>query len=201
MINDREVAVTLSSSQMLQYYSVSPKLQAGRHIKLDGGGYCWSVAVTNDCIYISCQTHGILVLDTNGKPMRSITPSQTGINFQGVSYIALNRSGNKLYYSGCKSSQLICMTTDGNHIFTYKDPDLKFPRGLVVDDEDNVLITGENSNNIHVVKSDGTKHKALLTSSDDIQTPLGMAYNSTTKTLVVGGWGVEKLMIFNFQQS
>ena len=64
--------------------------------------------------------------------------------------------------------------------------------GLLVDDDDNVLITGEESNNIHVVKSDDMKHKVLVTSSDDIQKPLGMAYNVTTKTLVVGGWEVEK---------
>ena len=88
-----------------------------------------------------------------------------------------------------------------NIFFTYKDPELKYPRGLVVDDDDNVLITGQGSNNIHVFKSDGTKYKVLLTSSDGIQMPLGMAYNSITKTLVVGGWAVEKLTIFNFQQS
>ena len=121
VINDREVAVILTASKTLQFYSVSPKLQASRNIKLDGGGFCWSVAVTNVCIYISRNTADILVLDTDG----NIKPSQTGINVRGLSCIALNRSGNKLYYADCNAKQLICMTTDGKLIFTYKDPDLK----------------------------------------------------------------------------
>ena len=56
----------------------------------------------------------------------------------------------------------------------------------------------EKERNIHVVKSDGTKHKVLLTPSDGIQKPLSMPYSATTKTLVIGGWGVERLMIFDF---
>ena len=96
VINDGEVAVTLTASKTLQFYSVSPKLQASRNIMLDGGGYCWSVAVTKDCIYISRNTVDILVLDTDGKPLRSIMPSQTGINVRGLSYTAIKRSGNKL---------------------------------------------------------------------------------------------------------
>ena len=58
VMNDREVAVTLPGKQLLQYYIVSPKLQAGRNIKLDYGAYCWGVAVTKDCIYVSRDTPG-----------------------------------------------------------------------------------------------------------------------------------------------
>ena len=143
VINDREVAATLQSGQMLQFYNVSPKLQAGRNIKLDGSAQCWSVAITKDCIYVSRSTPDILVLDTNGKTLRSIIPAQMGIHFQSLSYIAINCSGNKLYYSDCWDNKLICMTTVGKHVFTYTDPDLKSPRGLIVDDDDNVLIASE----------------------------------------------------------
>ena len=190
VISDQEVV--LSACQTLQFYRVSPRLQFIRNIELD----CWSVAVAKDSIYVSRSTPEILVLDTNGNRLRSIAPAQTRISFRELSYIALNPSGNKLYYSDCNGSQLICLTTDGKHIYTYTDPDLKSPRGLIVDDDDNVLIAGEDSNNIHVVRADGTKHNVLVTSSDSIQTPVGMAYNSTTNMLVVSEWDGEKLKIF-----
>ena len=199
VISEEEVVVTLTNCQTLQFYHVSPKLQATRNIKLDGSGWFWSVTVANDCIYVSRSTPEILVLDKNCNRLRSITPARTGVKFHGLSYIALNRSGNKLFYSDCNSHQLICMATDGKHIYTYTDPDLRSPRGIIVDEDDNVVITGQSSNNIHMVRADGTKHTALLAFSDGIQKPVGIAYYSTTKTLVVGEWDGE-LKIFNLKR-
>ena len=205
VIDRQEVIVSFPSAKMLQYYTVSPKLQAGRCINISGETMCWGVKVINDRIYVSRKyyigTPDIIVIDAAGKLLKRMTESDIGNKFNYAYFLALNSSGSKIHLSDFGDNQLICMTPDDNHIFTYTDPELKCPRGLLVDDDDNVLITGQGSNNIHVVKSDGTKHKILLTSSDDIHEPVGMAYDFNTNTLVVGGWGYEKLMIFKFQQS
>lgn len=88
------------------------------------------------------------------------------------------------------------MTTDGVHIYTNTNSDLVSPRGLIVDNDDNVVIACEGSNNMHVVRADGTKHNVLITPNDGIQKPVGIAYRSSTKTLVVGEWSGEKLKFF-----
>ena len=57
VIDHQEVIVSFPSAKMLQYYTVSPKLQAGRSINISGKTMCWGVKVINDRIYV--QYHAI----------------------------------------------------------------------------------------------------------------------------------------------
>ena len=203
VVDDQKVLVSFPDAKVLQYFTVEPKLQPGRSISVSGNTCCSGIAVTSDRIYVSRQwgsgLPGVLILDSNGKELNNITASQTNIKFRRPFYVTLNRSGNKLYVSDHDTNQLTCMTTEGKHIFTYSDPDLKCPRGIVVDEDDNILLCGEISNNIHVIKSDGTKHKVLLSSTDGVSSPCGMAYCPSSRKLVVGGNRVDNISIFTLQ--
>jgi hypothetical protein len=53
------------------------------------------------------------------------------------------------------------MTSDGSCLFTYTDAALSRARGVDVDDEGNLYICGNVSNNIHQVSPDGEKIKLL----------------------------------------
>ena len=202
VFDDQKVLVSFPGANMLQYFIVEPKLQAGRSISVSGNYSCWGVAVTSDRIYVSqwrSGSSGVLILDSNGKELNNITTCQTNIKLRRLFYVTLNRSGNKLYVSDCDTNQLTCMAAEGKPIFTYSDPDLKCPRGIVVDEDDNILLCGESSNNIHVIKSDGTKHKVLLSSTDGIKSPCGMAYCLSSRKLAIGGYDVAHISIFTLQ--
>ena len=202
VVDDQKVLVSFPNAKMLQYFTVERKLQAGRSISVSGNYRCWGIAVRSDRIYVSqwdSGLPGLLILDSNGKELNNITASQTNIKFRRLFYVTLNRSGNKLYVSDYDTNQLTCMTAEGKPIFTYSDPDLKRPRGIVLDEDDNILLCGEISNNIHVVKSDGTKHKVLLSSTDGVTSPCEIAYCPSSRKLVVGGNRVDNISIFTLQ--
>ena len=202
VVDDQKVLVSFPTANMLQYFTVEPKLQAGRSISVSGNTCCSGIVVTSDRIYVSRHyggSPGVLILDSNGKELNTITVGQITTQFQYPCYLALNRSGNKLYVSDYGTNQLTCMTTEGKHIFTYSDRDLKPPRGIVLDEDDNILLCGEKTSNIHVIKSDGTKHKVLLSSTDGVTSPCGMAYCSSSRKLVVGGYRVDNISIFTLQ--
>ena len=202
VVDDQKVLVSFPGAKRIQYFTVEPKLQAGRSISVSGNTWCSGVAATSNRIYVSqwgSGSSGVLVLDSNGRNLNEITARQTNVKFQSPYYIASNRSGNKLYVSDYGTNQLTCMTTEGKHTFTYSDPDLKYPRGIVVDEDDNVLLCGENSKNINVIKSDGTKHKILLSSTDGVTSPCGMAYCPSSRKLAIGGYDVAHISIFTLQ--
>ena len=71
-----------------------------------------------------------------------MTASEIGNKFKYSHFLALNSSGSKIHLSDYGANQLICMTPDDNHIFTYTDPELERPRSLLVDDDGNILIAG-----------------------------------------------------------
>ena len=77
------------------------------------------------------------------------------------------------------------MKVDGSIVYHYKDTDLKGPRGLYCDDGDNIMVCGFNSNNIHVITSDGKKYGTLLSSQDGLKIPVSVAYRKSDDTLVV----------------
>lgn len=82
-------------------------------------------------------------------------------------------------------SKVLCTTTTGRLIFTCNDS-LVTPRGLIADDQGNLLVCSRDSNNVYVIKSDGSIKKPLLSHTHQIQMPCSIAFRSTDGTLVIG---------------
>ena len=199
VLNDKKVVVTNPVAKKLQYFTITPNLETSRSIVLSTSAWCWGVAVANGFMFVSCHYEGtpeVLVLDIDGNMLKSINETSSGIKLQKPYYIASNRAGNKLYISDYDSNKVICMSVEEKSIFIYSDSEMKYPRGLVVDDDDNVLVCCEGTNNIHVIKSDGSKYKMLLSSQDGIEKPHGMEYRSSYGTLVVGSKDIDDILIF-----
>ena len=85
--------------------------------------------------------------------------------------LAVSIKSNKIYVSDEGQQTVTCLKSDGTVIFQYKDQELIYPRGLCVDDEDNVIVCGGNSHNIHVVTAAGKKSSVILTNKDGIKYP------------------------------
>ena len=59
---------------------------------------------------------------------------------------------------------------------------------MFVDDDENVLVCGQGSNNVHAVDKDGKRIKILLSAKDGLQNPCTITVRQTDNTLVVGGY-------------
>lgn len=75
----------------------------------------------------------------------------------------------------------------GNVLSTLKEPDLKFTGGVTVSSTGTVFLCGWKSNIILQVDRDGKrKLSALATSSDGLDKPRSLWFNSKTNELFVG---------------
>ena len=190
VIDDNTVIVTILDQKQLQLIQVFPKLKLGHDLQLDKR--CLGVDVSRQQICVSC--HNVLKSDGEVRVLdrQGILKHQLGIRedgsclFSWPNYITVSTAGDNIFVSDYETDTVTCMKVDGSIVYQYKDTDLKRPRGLYCDDGENVMVCGFNSNNIHVITSDGKKYGTLLSSQDGLEGPWCVAYRKSNDTLVVG---------------
>ena len=200
-VDNSNVIVTMPWKTQLQFIQVLPSLKLGRTI--DVGEMCWGVAVAAGKIFVSCyndddEVGDIRVYDIEGRDMRKrlgISPNGS-IMFRRPPNVAASRSGDKVFVSDWFTHTVSCLTGDGKIVYQYRDDDLEGPRGLLVDDNDNVIVCGGYSNTVQAITSAGKKHKTLLSSEDGISYPLCVSFRPSDRTLVVGSGLSDKLLIY-----
>lgn len=182
VINNSQVIITLPGSMILQFIQIVPSLQAGKTIQLDRK--CYGVSIVEDCIYVVChdspENGEVRTLNIYGGLIRKIRT-----DFIGPSHIAVGAVTKDVFISGWNTSTLACLNSEGGNVYTIKVENMKRPRHIIVDDEDNVLVSAEKSYNIHTVTAGGKPHSLLFSSSESREL-CALAYRRSDDLLVVG---------------
>ena len=190
-VDNNSVIVTMPDEKQLQFIQVLPSRKRGRTIDVDEK--CWGVAVAADKIFISCYRYNDKVGDIRvyvlegrdlGKRL-GINPDGSNM-FRCPQYVAVSRSGDKIFVSDWDTNTVSCLTSGDNLVYQYRDKELEWPYGLLVDDNDNVIVCGWDSNTVQVITSAGEKHKTLLSKKDGIYRPRCVGFRPSDGTLVVG---------------
>jgi hypothetical protein len=78
-----------------------------------------------------------------------------------------------------KTNSVVFYDFNGVKKWCYSSDLLKNPRGITVDSNSNIYVTGYKSNNVVVISPDGKRAKQLLGISDELLTPLlSVQYNN-----------------------
>nr|XP_022297355.1 E3 ubiquitin/ISG15 ligase TRIM25-like [Crassostrea virginica] len=119
---------------------------------------CYGLDIKYDQLYVACMD-SIDLMDKNGEMIRSYDVEES------VECVIVNNQ--KMIYSNYEEHIVSAMSTSSQIMWTYESPNLRFPFGIEHDSRDNVYITGKDSNNIHVLSSEGV----LLRVFDNIKQP------------------------------
>ena len=161
---------------------------------------CWGVDVADGLIYVSCYTFGIedgevRVYATTGNMVKSFFLNGLGShNLKHPDYIGVSRSGEKIVVSDSATNTLMCVTEDKKLVYEFQDPQLLSPKGIYVDENDNVIVCGKDSANIHVITSGAKQHKVLASTMHF--TPLSVTFRPSSGVLVVGLYKEEEMIYF-----
>ena len=184
VVDVNTVIVTAPLTKKLQYVQILPQLQLGRAIQLDYD--CDGVCVSGDDICVTCWTsdrrYEIRVLGLDGTEKRRVPVDRNS----STNYITLSQSGKKIFFTGFNTEIVTCMTVDGRIVYKYEDDSLKDPRGVYCDSEDNLFVCCLGSNTVQAITADGKSGGTLLTSSDGLDCPYSIAYQSSDDELIVG---------------
>ena len=188
-VNGSNVMVTLPDKKKLQLIQVVPSLKIDRSVNVDRK--CWGVQVVDDLIYVTCNNcpgeGEVLVLDMNGTVTHRLgQPYKKPFMFTSPYYIEVCPSTRNIFVTDYATDTVSCLLSDGTVVYQYKDHELSWPEGVVVDGGGNAIVCGWGSNNVQVIRADGTKCCSLLTSQDGVSRPCSVAYRQSDNTFILG---------------
>ena len=183
-VNGNNVMVTLPDKKKLQLIQVVPSLKIDRSINVDRK--CYGVQVVEDLIYVTCYNNPgwgeVLVLDMNGTVTHRFgQPDKKQPMFSCPHYITVCPSSRRMFITDSSTDTVSCLMSDGIVVYQYKDEKLRGPEGVCVDGGGNVIVCGYGSDNVQVIRADGTKCCTLLTSH-----PCSVAYRQSDNTIIIG---------------
>ena len=204
IINDNTIITVIPESHLLQFVNVSPKLIAGGVIHLNEKPL--AVEFVDSEIYVACKvenkqkTGHIQVIDKDGNIQRKlgVKPGGTCL-FNCPSHFAVSSLTKRVYVSDRDTSYVTGLSANGDILMQCKSPTLARPRGVYIDAVDNILVCGENSNNVEIISYYGAvvMRRTLIQHKVFIKTPCSIAYRDSDSTLLVGCYGEGRLQVFN----
>jgi DNA-binding beta-propeller fold protein YncE len=143
--------------------------------------------ITIDDVTLGMAVRGKTIYYCTGNMLNLTDKSVCDINSSNKSNITyVVTSGNKLYYRGCKPHTVTLYDLYGTTQWEFKDEwVLKGPCGISVDNDGNVYVVGNSSNNVVVISPDGQRYRELLSSMDGLLHPVVLEYDKSTNRLLV----------------
>ena len=138
------------------------------------------MAVRGRTIYYCTNGEGLNALNLSDRSVSDIIRS----SMLGVHYVAT--SGDKLYYTKTITNTVTCCDLHGTTQWEFKDNRvLQCPCGISIDNDGNVYVVGNSTNNVVVISPDGQRHRQLLSSKDGLSKPIVLDYDVSTNRLLV----------------
>ena len=202
-VSSSSAVITLPYKNQLQFIQVMPLLKKlDRSINI--GRKCWGIQVVEDLIYVTCYNvpgeGEVIVLDMNGTITHRLRHTdKKPPMFSYPVYITVCPSTRKLFITDCDKDTVSCLLSDGTVVYQYKDAELRRPRGVCVDGGGNAIVCGFDSNNVQVIRADGTKCCTLLTSQDGVSDPYSVAYRQSDNNLILGCYSKNNLLVYKMK--
>ncbi|KAH3692301.1 hypothetical protein DPMN_194751, partial [Dreissena polymorpha] len=98
---------------------------------------------------------------------------------------AVNPTGDKIFVTNLDHHKVLTLARDGTVLFTFTDPDLKWPCGIHVTAQGQVLVCGGTSNNLMQLDGEGRKKLATLATNRDGLSTYSVKYRGTYRDTVL----------------
>jgi len=175
-IRNREIYVTSNSN-----YVYKCTLQTNMKIvsKFKGPlSNTWSIAVCGENIVIGTK-NGVSVLSEVGSVLHTIPYNAKMF----ITYVTTSQRLHALYHYDDQS--VVCRSLEGEEMFRYTDSQLITPRGICLDQQNNVYVCGGVSQNVHQISSDGKKSRILIEKLHKILTPRFVLFHPYKDMLLI----------------
>lgn len=139
---------------------------------------CFGISYDDGRMYTLVDEHGIIVTDLLGKHLDTIKEGVVG-----ATYITIDK--HRIYVCSYISDTVKCYSKTGALLWIFSDDLLRSPSGLAIDSNGNILVVGDDSNNLTVITRDGKIRKILLNVENDLHKPKAIHYNKENNMLLV----------------
>ena len=184
ILNKNEIIVSLHNEQKLQIMDVEPTLKLKTNIHI--GKLCFDVKTANKNIFVVCAGKSEIRMYDEAGTLKKIL----GHSFNYPLNMAISHNKEYLFVTDLSNRNVVCMTLDGQLLSKSSSPELKSPRGILLDMGDNFLLCNDDCSGkfetcIYKVTTNGTKCTKFLSSTDGIKNPHCLSYRNSDRMLVV----------------
>ena len=187
VLDETTIIVSLTHAKQLQIVEVDPVLKLKSCLEV--GRKCFDVTVIASKIYVVCTDDPgngeIRVLNMDGNVLKRLGYKQNGSYlFQYPIHMTCNYTQDKIFVSDSSEKKVVCMSVEGDILYGFTNAEVKFPRGILVDEEGNFMLCSIDA--IHLVEAGGSKCTRFLTEDNGINgQPYALCYTDSDKSLVV----------------
>ena len=202
--NDCLAAVTFSDRKQIQFVNINRGiLQQGK--KLTTKHKSLAVCFARNLIAVSCWEGCIHLLDIAGSELCNILTDHRGERlFSNPEYIASNRGGNVIYVSDYKRNSITALKLlptrfEKKPIFVFTDRELNGPKGVAVDDDDVIYVSGMTSRNIFRIFPSGEKIQ-MFGRREDVEYYEDICVSRDSDKLFVSAYEEDTILLFNLKK-
>ncbi|XP_071123420.1 uncharacterized protein [Mytilus edulis] len=189
---DNTLAVSSGNSkkQCITIIDVERK-QIKKIIPVDS--FVYGIALNGNRLIYSAYTNGIRMINLNDESIHDIVGDKMPSECYTVTYM------DKIYHTNRVSDTVSCFTLEGKLQWTFQNENvLKYTHVIDVDNDGNLYVVGNDSNNMVIITPDGKRLREVLTASDGLNRPTSVHYNKQKKQLLVANFRNEaQLFSFN----
>ncbi|XP_053383612.1 uncharacterized protein LOC128549893 [Mercenaria mercenaria] len=181
-VSSEEVAVSLNNR--IQFVSTVAQLRPTRTLMMDHN--CRGIAVTDEKIVVCEQGKRVFVHTMDGTCLRTISSDRSGqVMFTCAREVSLGGGDGKMIHVTGYNQDLVTIDIDGNAIWKYSSNILKSGWGVCTDENGNVLVSGDESNNVVQLNSDGKCLGEVVSKSHALKNPRAICFDIKQSKLIV----------------
>lgn len=175
-----EAITSLREEKLLQFVSVEKKMKLSRQMKI--GVSCYGVASQNGEVFVACiggqyENRPMLrVYNMSGRLLRVFEKGTDGLQiFSSPRNIVISPDGTMLHVTD-REHGMITVGLLGTVISQYRSARLDSPRGITVDDDGNIFVSGQNSHNVVQLNAAGEEIGVVLKDRTRCNRPQSVVY-------------------------
>jgi DNA-binding beta-propeller fold protein YncE len=142
---------------------------------------CYGITYHNGVLLWCEYSSGIQMMKLSDGRVTTLVKQS---NLPSDSYITTCRE--KIYQTNPNTNTVTCYTIKGDKLWEFKDASLlKDPRGVTVDNYDNVYVTSIRFKGVVVLEPDGSQGRQIFNSDDGLKYPKGIYFDKSKNSLMV----------------
>ncbi|XP_060607868.1 uncharacterized protein LOC132760000 [Ruditapes philippinarum] len=198
-ISKDQIAVTVTSENKIQFLNKTNGFTKGHSI--DVVGRCRGIAYNNDNLVVSYDDPSkVEIMNLHGKVLRCLKADASGIPlFERPYYVMSSSDGESVYVSDNEKHSVTRLAYDGEILATYKDTELRCPRGLVVCRDGSLLVCSSHGHSVHLISSECNKLKIMLRRKEGGEFCQAICYFDASDTLYLSNFTLsDQIRVYKF---